>query len=592
MSDGAPGTNKETRHSPLLYRPVPHCCVAECRAGTARKFYLLKKTSTRLIALALAIGTVPMMGLAANAATTPTVSASTICSAMGSNIYSSVNPTSGASLMSPYQAEIQNAKAKNGFTSGGGVSFKASLSSASGLAPVYRLTNSAGDFMWLPQWDHSSEYANAQSKYGYKSQQIDFYASPTELSCGIPVYRFQRNGMHRMATTAADQAALKAAGWSAEGAKFWAVSSADAAPAPTATPAPAPTPTPTATPAPAQPANNPDWVQWSSIAKSGDNINAVLQNPALAGRVLKLPAGVFEVSNFKDASKAIEVPANVKGIVGSGNDTIIRMKANTSTYAKNVPAQSTGQTNQLYVMRMNNGSVPQVLSDFWLQGTPQGHLYNGIMVGESKPGTTVKNLLITGVPGDAGFPPGETFGLNWWRGGDSITRDVEIDGHAVTGNTFAARQVGAVVGASPIGYNSHDGAKLYNVYTHDSNVGMPTFWQSNNAETWNLQSIRNVTGINHERSVNIIHHEPVIYGSKKRTHIQFMSDTNNGNLTIIGAQTDTWINSSTSGPVGKNVNMLILTPTNYAGPNTNTIKTAPKVFQEDGKTPVPYTWAH
>ncbi|MGA7207280.1 MAG: hypothetical protein WBX27_21915, partial [Specibacter sp.] len=231
-------------------------------------------------------------------------------------------------------------------------------------------------------------------------------------------------------------------------------------------------------------------------------------------------------------------------------------------------------------------------SNFWLQGTTQGHLYNGIMVGESKPGTTVSNLLITGIPGNAGFPPGETFGLNWWRGSNSITRDVEIDGHAVTGNTYASRVTGAIVGASPIGYNSHDGAKLYNVYTHDSNYGMPTFWQSNNAETWNLQSIRNVIGINHERSFNIIHHNPVMYGAKDRMQIQFMSDQGDGNLTIIGAQSDTWISPSQSGPIGIGVKIAILTPTNYAGPNTNTIKTAPKVFQADGKTAVSYLWAH
>ena len=576
---------------------------ALCRirvAGEARKDprnNLFKKNSTRLLGVVLALSTVPLTGMAANAAAPTVVPNTTTCAAMNANVFSSVNPQSGASLMSLYQSEIQTSKTKYGFTDGGGIAFKASPSNATGLVPVYRLYKD-GDFMWVPKTSTSNELADAQSKYGYKSEHIDFYASPTALSCGIPVFRFQKNGMHRMVTAAADQTALKNAGWTAEGAQFWAVASADAAPSPTPTnPTTTPvtnptTPSTTTTPPVAPPASNPDWVQWSSIAKPGDNINTVLANPALAGKILKLPAGVFEVPNFKDVSKAIEVPSNVKGIVGEGRDTIIRMQAHTSTYAKTVPAQGTGETNQLYIMRMNNGTAPQILSDFWLQGTDQGHLYNGIMVGESKPNTTVQNILITGIPGDAGFPPGETFGLNWWRGSDSITRDIEVDGHAVTGNSYAGRSVGAVVGASPIGYNSHDGAKLYNAFTHDSNVGMPTFWQSNNAETWNLQSIRNAIGINHERSFNIIHHDPVMYGSKDRSHIQFMSDRGDGNLTIIGAMTDTWISPSESGPIGVGVNMLILTPTNYAGPNTNTIKTAPKVYQADGKTPVSYLWAH
>lgn len=335
-----------------------------------------------------------------------------------------------------------------------------------------------------------------------------------------------------------------------------------------------------------------DWVRWESIAKPGENINTVLAKPELSGKILKLPAGVFEVSNFRDASLAIKIPARVKGMIGEGRDTIIRIKANTSTYGNTVPAQSTGRTNQLYIIRMNDGTQPQMLSDFWLQGTEQGHLYNGIMIGNSKPGTTFKNVLITGVPGDAGTPPGETFGLNWWRGSDSITRDIEVDGFRWTGDTFAGRVKGALVGASPIGYNSHDRAKLYNAYTHDSNVGMPTFWKSHNGETWNLQSIRNVIGINHEESFGTVHHEPVVQDSKTRRHYTFMAKTGDGTLTIINPVNNEWISTTKSGPVGLGKRVLMLTPTNYNGTNTNTIKTAPKIVLGDGVTAVPYTWAH
>lgn len=565
----------------------------------------MKKLSTRILGATLVLSTLPLVAVATTAATTPANASSSICSAMSAPVYSAVNPTNGASLMSSHQQEITNAKSKYGFTQGGSALFKASQKAATGLVPVYRLAK-GNDFMWVPKSSSTTEYADAQSRHGYTSQQIDFYASATPLDCAVPLYRFQKDGMHRM-TTAAGQAALKSAGWTAEGAKFWVASNTATTPPPTTAPTPPPTtkppvvppvtkPTPPPTTAPTPPPTTPpavngDYVTWASIAKSGQDINTVLKNPALKGKILQLPAGVFEVSNFMDVSKAIEVPSTVKGIVGAGNDTIIRIKPNTSTYAHTVPAQSTGATNQLYIMRMNNGTAPQVLSNFWLQGTEQKHLYNGVMVGESKPGTTVSNILITGVPGDAGFPPGETFGLNWWRGSNSITRDIEVDGHRVTGNTYASRVTGAVVGASPIGYNNHDGAKLYNAHTHDSNVGMPTFWQSNNAETWNLQSIRNATGINHERSFNITHHAPVIYGSVKRSHIQFMSDQGDGKLTIIGAKTDTWISPSQSGPIGFGNKMMILTPVNYAGTNGNSIKTAPKVFLQDGKTAVDYLWA-
>ncbi|MCU1575294.1 MAG: hypothetical protein JWO93_3376 [Micrococcaceae bacterium] len=298
------------------------------------------------------------------------------------------------------------------------------------------------------------------------------------------------------------------------------------------------------------------------------------------------------MSNFRDASVAIRIPGRVKGIIGAGRDTILRMKANTSTFASTVPAQATGQTNQLYLIRMNDGATAQTLSDFWLQGTEQGHLYNGIMAGNSQPGTSVTKLLITGIPGDAGSPPGETFGMNWWRGSSSITRDLEVDGYRWTGDTYNARIRGDLVGASPIGYNSHDNAKLYDSYMHDSNVGMPTFWQSNNAETWNLQSIRNFIGINHEESFGIVHHEPVMYGSKSRRHVNFMSSRGTGELTIIGATNDAWISSTKSGPISQGAKMLVLTPTNYTGPNTNRITTSPRILSKDGLLAAPFTWAH
>ncbi|MHA7286261.1 LGFP repeat-containing protein [Arthrobacter sp. MDT3-44] len=368
------------------------------------------------------------------------------------------------------------------------------------------------------------------------------------------------------------------------------------APAPTPIPvptAPAPTPTPVPTPAPTPPAPNipADWVLWNTVAGPGEDINTVLAKPALAGKILKLPAGVFEVRNFRDASVAIRVPKTVKGIIGEGRDTILRIRPNTSTFGSTVPAQETHQTNQLYVLRMNEGLVPQILSDFWLQGTPQGHLFNGIMVGMSRPGTIVEDLLITGIDGNAGSPPGETFGLNWWRGSDSITRNVEVDGFRWSGDTYASRVKGAQVGSSPIGYNSHDRGKLWNAFTHDSLYGMPTFWQSNNAETWNLQSIRNVIGINHEESFGTVHHEPVMWGSKTRRHINFMSARADGTLTVTGAINDEWINTTTSGPIGKGKKILVLTPTNYTGPNTNRIVTAPRVLLDDGN-PAPWLWAH
>jgi hypothetical protein len=359
-----------------------------------------------------------------------------------------------------------------------------------------------------------------------------------------------------------------------------------------------PTPEPTTPPVVVPPVVTPpaadpvDWVRWENIAKPGDNLNTVLQNPALAGKILKLPEGVFEVSDFRNVSFAMNIPGNVKGLIGSGNNTILRIKANTSTFGPTVPTQAQGGTNQLYILRMNNGLQKQILSDVWIQGTEQGHLYNGVMVGKGQAGTEVKNVLITGIPGDAGSPPGETFGLNWWQLSGGITRDIEVDGYRWTGDTYAERVKGAKVGSSPIGWNNADNAKLYNAYTHDSKTGMPTFWQSNNGETWNLQSIGNAAGINHEESFGIVHHEPVIYGSANKNHISYMSQRGDGNLTVIGATTDTWTGVGVApGPIGKGKKMLVLTPYNY-GTAGNKIVTKPTIVLDDGVTPQAYVWAH
>lgn len=524
------------------------------------KIKIWHKASATFVAVALLV----TMGATSASAVTAT---NTVSKTLTQDIQQSINPKSGASLVTRYADEINIAKDKYGFTETKGAIFKASPKAAEGLVPIYRLKKN-NDFMWVPKLATASEYESATSKYGYQAQQIDFYASVNKVEGTVPVYRYLKGSMHRLAVSTVDQNNLKAAGWSNEGVKFYAAS--------------------TVAPDPA------NWVRWENIAKPGDTIQTVLDNPALDGKILKLPAGVFEVSNFQNPAVAINIPARVKGVIGEGNNTILRIKPNTSTYASTVPKQGTGQTNQLYVIRMNNGvgTGAQVLSNLWVQGTEQGHLYNGIMVGKADNGTTVKDILITGIPGDAGSPPGETFGLNWWRTNQSLTQNIEVDGYRWTGDTYETRVKGLKVGSSPIGYNNADNGKLYDAYTHDSKTGMPTYWQSNNNESWNLQSINNNAGINHEESFGTIHHQPVIYGSANHQHITFNSSRSDGTLTIIGATVDGWINGKEVGPVGKGQKLLVLTGQNYVGPNTNKIITKPVIVLDDGVTPQPFTWAH
>ena len=502
-----------------------------------------------------------------------------------------VNPKTSASLLTIHSSEVQSAAKKHGFTQSQEL-FLASPRLAVGLVPIYRVYNaSSGDFM-VTQW--RSEVQNAIKKYGYAYEGVAFYAAPSKNQYTTPLHKFVKGPFHRYAVTPSDVQQLERNGWQNEGVAFY-VRTLAATPAheqPTipnqatpATPSPAPS-----SPTPVEPSG--DVVPWQAVAQPGQDIHTVLQHPVLHGKILQLPKGVFEVTNFRDGYKAINIPPQVKGLIGSGRDTIIRLKPHSSTYGHTVPAQETRSTNQLYVLRMNDGTTPQLLADFWLQGTEQGHLYNGIMVGKSQPGTTVRGLYVTGIPGNARENPGETFGLTFWRGSHSITRSVEVDGRRIMGNSITQRVFGESVGASGLAFSTHNYAKVYDSYIHDHRHGMPTFWQSNYGETWNLQSVRNRIGINHERSFGTVHHQPVMHSAHAGYHVNFLADNGNGSLKIIGATNDEWISLTTKGSIGKNKKMMVMTSTDYTGPNTNTITTPPSIMLDDGKTPAPYFWAH
>jgi len=201
-------------------------------------------------AVALTLAFLPMGAVTANAATTP--ASSTVCAGMTTDIYQSVNPTSNASLLTANANEIAKAKVNNGFTVDKGVSFKAAGKEKEGLVPVYRMFKK-GDFVYIPKWSGSNEYESAKTKYDYVDQGINFYASPKKIDCGIPVDRFILGSKHRYATTDADKAELKAAGWTAEGTIFWAMPATTVPVTPPVTTPPVVTPPVEPTPEPLSP---------------------------------------------------------------------------------------------------------------------------------------------------------------------------------------------------------------------------------------------------------------------------------------------------------------------------------------------------
>jgi len=195
---------------------------------------LLKGAGIATLALALITST----GVSANAATSaPSVTVDSLTT----TIYQSDNPRTGTTLLSRWEDEIKKASVNNGYTDVKGPVFKASAKQADGLVPVYRMFKK-GDFVWIADHKGSNEYATAQSKYGYESQGLAFYASVNKFEGSVGVERFLAGGKHSYAVTDADKAKAKAAGLFSEGNSFY------VAPIKVATPAPTPTPEPTTPP--------------------------------------------------------------------------------------------------------------------------------------------------------------------------------------------------------------------------------------------------------------------------------------------------------------------------------------------------------
>lgn len=117
-----------------------------------------------------------------------------------------------------------------------------------------------------------------------------------------------------------------------------------------------------------------------------------------------------------------------KGLFGAGSKyTTVSMVAKSSKWASDVPIQGSGASNQLQaVFTQSTGfTIDGVKFVF----TDQGHLYNGVRL-EQIASPKVTNTTILAAAGNAGSPPGETFGgINFQRAsGTATVTNVTVDG--------------------------------------------------------------------------------------------------------------------------------------------------------------------
>lgn len=159
--------------------------------------------------------------------------------AMDDPLYQRVNPTTGASLVTPWSDEASAAATQYGYTTDLGKPFTASSTAVSGLTAVHRMWSaSAVDFTDV--LEGSTAYTKAKSA-GYVDQGVRYYALASAISGRTqPVSSYVKSGKHRLAT-ASTGASLTSSGWTASGVAFYIPAASSTTPTPT------PTPTPTAT---------------------------------------------------------------------------------------------------------------------------------------------------------------------------------------------------------------------------------------------------------------------------------------------------------------------------------------------------------
>lgn len=167
-----------------------------------------------------------------------------------------------------------------------------------------------------------------------------------------------------------------------------------------------------------------------------------------------LPAGTYSFSDFAKSTyfgAALNPCVWVKG--ASKASTLIKMTSNTSTKAAAVAALAPGSTNPYHLLAIGSGSGrgggPVIKwEDFTLVGTPQGHVYGGLRMNYGAIGSVMRNVKITGIPGNDSTPPGETFAANLYNCLNVVVDNCEFDGRL--------NETGSPVTASMLGLNNAD----------------------------------------------------------------------------------------------------------------------------------------
>lgn len=176
---------------------------------------------------------------------------------------------------------------------------------------------------------------------------------------------------------------------------------------------------------------------------------------------LSLQVGTtYDISDFTQGGGVFGVLSDrgATGLLGAGaQSTIVELAPNSMTGT----APSTG-TNSFSVVTFNHVDSPVV--DGWtLRGTTQKSLYNGLRF-QYCDNPTVRNMLVTNIPGNFTSPPGETFFINHYNASGGTFDTIECDGS--NGSPSDPSKWGS---AAMLGTNTTTGKIVINrLYAHEA----------------------------------------------------------------------------------------------------------------------------
>jgi hypothetical protein len=241
-------------------------------------------------------------------------------------------------------------------------------------------------------------------------------------------------------------------------------------------------------------------IETLGVPLTGVGIRQAAAHPAAAGKVLTLPAGVFEFVDYAqgDGAKFMHglmvnldvTPRCIRGIVGSGAGTVLQMAANSSHF--NASTVLTGGTStgaqQALVSTVQFYRVNDVeFGNLTVQGTPQpGEHYNhGVRINGDN--AWVHHVRFAGAArGGGNSPPGETYAL-MVAGRDPVIEDCELDGRRSPSS--------APVGSTLIGGLGCTNFVARRVYAHDMLSGFGAVqWEGSGWTTEDFWVARPGTG--------------------------------------------------------------------------------------------------